>query len=289
MKQYLLLLAACLLVIVGCHRQKQSGTFQYTDDYGTSVSVPQSPKRIVSMSPAVTEIIFALGAEDLLVGRTDFCSYPPQVSEIESMGGISNLNIEKILSVNPDLVISGSMIPQKSVQHLANMGVPMVCVIEKNSFDSLYSNIQKIGQLVNHSQAADSLVTLLQQRMASLDTLPLPYRPSVYYVVGFGAGGNFTAGGDTFINDIITMAGGENIASDVKGWNYSLEALMEKDPDFVIVRREDSALFSQTKPYNQLSAVKKHHVIGIESGTIDLQVPRNIDCILTLRKIFSER
>ena len=241
------------------------------------------------MSPAVTEIIFALGAEDLLVGRTDFCSYPPQVSEIESMGGISNLNIEKILSVNPDLVISGSMIPQKSVQHLANMGVPMVCVIEKNSFDSLYSNIQKIGQLVNHSLAADSLVTLLQQRMASLDTLPLPYRPSVYYLVGFGAGGNFTAGGDTFINDIITMAGGENIASDVKGWNYSLEALMEKDPDFVIVRREDSALFSQTKPYNQLSAVKKHHVIGIESGTIDLQVPRNIDCILTLRKIFSER
>lgn len=289
MKRYFLLLVACLLVIVGCHRQKQSGTFQYTDDYGTSVSVPQSPKRIVSMSPAVTEIIFALGAEDLLVGRTDFCTYPPQVSEIESMGGISNLNIEKILSVNPDLVISGSMIPQKSVQHLANMGVPMVCVIEKNSFDSLYSNIQKIGQLVNHSLAADSLVTLLQQRMASLDTLPLPYRPSVYYVVGFGAGGNFTAGGDTFINDIITMAGGENIASDVKGWNYSLEALMEKDPDFVIVRREDSALFSQTKPYNQLSAVKKHHVIGIESGTIDLQVPRNIDCILTLRKIFSER
>ena len=107
---------------------------------------------------------------------------------------------------------------------------------------------------------------------------------TAYYVVGFGAGGNFTAGGNTFINDIIRMAGGRNIAEGIEGWSYSLEALMKEDPDYIIVRREDSAAFCDMKPYNRLSAVKNGHVIGIVSGTLDLQVPRNIDAILYLRK-----
>ena len=108
--------------------------------------------------------------------------------------------------------------------------------------------------------------------------------PKVYYVVGFGPTGNFTAGGNTFINDIIRMAGGRNIAEEVEGWNYSLEALMQENPDYIIVRREDSAAFCGMKPYNTLDAVRKGHVIGIVSGTLDLQVPRNIDAILYLRQ-----
>ena len=112
--------------------------------------------------------------------------------------------------------------------------------------------------------------------------------PKVYYVVGFGPTGNFTAGGNTFINDIIRMAGGRNIAEAVEGWSYSLEALMKEDPDYIIVRREDSAAFCAMKPYDRLSAVRQGHVIGIVSGTLDLQVPRNIDAILYLRRRMSE-
>ena len=107
-------------------------------------------------------------------------------------------------------------------------------------------------------------------------------------MVGFGAGGNFTAGGDTFINDLIAMAGGRNIAAGVKGWSYSLEALMSENPDFIIIRREDSATFCNTKPYTRLDAVKNGRVVAIESATIDLQTPRNIDCILQLRNTFTK-
>lgn len=110
------------------------------------------------------------------------------------------------------------------------------------------------------------------------------FTPKVYYVVGFGAGGNFTAGGNTFINDIIRMAGGRNIAEGIEGWSYSLEALMKENPDYIIVRREDSAAFCTMKPYNTLGAVRQGRVIGIESGTLDLQVPRNIDAVLYLRQ-----
>lgn len=280
-----LLAAAAVLALTACNTSgsgSQEQTVAYTDDYQHTVQVPVNPTRIVSTSPAVTEIIFALHAENLLIGRTDYCVYPPEAKEVPSIGGISNLNVEKIVSLNPDLVISGSMIPQKSTLQLEQMGVPIVCVIEKQRFDGLYENIAKIGQLVGRTHEADSLVSLMKSQMQSLtrqlansDTC----RPGVYYVVGFGPSGNFTAGGNSFINDLIDMAGGRNIAADITGWSYSLEALMQANPDYIIIRREDSATFCRTNPYNRLDAVKQGRVIGLESGTIDLQVPRNLQAI----------
>ncbi len=270
-----LLFAAC----GESNTQSSSSTQLYTDDYNRTVQVPTQPKRIVSTSPAVTEIIFALGGQDLLVGRTDFCSYPPEALEIESIGGISNLNVEKIVSLDPDLVISGSMIPKKSTDQLEKMGVATVHVIEKKKFDGLYENISKIGQLIGRTAQADSLNALMRECVNALEPLTQSHIPTLYYVVGFGASGNFTAGGDSFINDIIRMAGGKNIAEDIEGWSYSLEALFEADPDYIVIRREDSAAFCQMQPYNRLTAVKQHRVIGISSGLIDLQVPRNIEAV----------
>ena len=277
------MLAAC-----GGHQGQVAVTDTVTDDYGRTVVVPAAPQRVVSLSPAVTEIMFALGAGDLLVGRTDFCVYPDAAGDIPSIGGISNLNVERILSMQPDLIISGSMVGKKFTDQFDQMGTPMVCVIEKPKFEALYDNIKAIGKLVGKEHEADSLIENLKLRMESLlahgDSSQNTQLPSVYYVVGFGAGGNFTAGGNTFINDIIRMAGGRNIAEDIEGWSYSFEALVKEDPNFIIVRREDSAAFCGMKPYNRLSAVKNGHVIGIVSGTLDLQVPRNIDAVLYLRK-----
>ena len=280
---FFLMLAAC-----GGHQGQVAVTDTVTDDYGRTVVVPAAPQRVVSLSPAVTEIMFALGAGDLLVGRTDFYVYPDAAGDIPSIGGISNLNVERILSMQPDLIISGSMVGKKFTDQFDQMGTPMVCVIEKPKFEALYDNIKAIGKLVGKEHEADSLIENLKLRMESLlahgDSSQNTQLPSVYYVVGFGAGGNFTAGGNTFINDIIRMAGGRNIAEDIEGWSYSFEALVKEDPNFIIVRREDSAAFCGMKPYNRLSAVKNGHVIGIVSGTLDLQVPRNIDAVLYLRK-----
>ena len=272
------------LVMVGCNNPSASvkdeqQTVTYTDDYGTTVDIPLHPSRIVSTSPAVTEIIYALGGSHLLVGRTDFCSYPPEVADVASIDGISHQKIEKIMSLSPDLVISGSMIPKKSTVQMGKMGVPTVCVIEQKRYDGLYDNISKIGKLIGRTAAADSLNDLLRAQLSDLDLQTNDQPKSVYYVVGFGPSGNFTAGGDSFINDIIKMAGGRNIAEDVSGWSYSLESLMSQDPDYIVIRREDSATFCKTTPYNRLQAVKKGHVIGIESGLIDLQVPRNTEAI----------
>lgn len=291
-KLSLLFLLSLPLLLASCSgRLPDTQTMDtVTDDYGRRVAVPASPSRVVSLSPAVTEIMFALGAGDLLVGRTDFCTYPAEAKQIPSIGGISNLNIESILACQPDLVISGSMVGKKATDQMDQMGTPMVCVIEKPRFDALYDNILAIGHLVGREREADSLNALLRDCVIALDTDTLTQSrnnaitPKVYYVVGYGPAGNFTAGGNTFINDIIRMAGGRNIAEEVSGWSYSLEALMKEDPDYIIVRREDSAAFCSMKPYNTLRAVRQGNVIGIESGTFDLQVPRNIDAVLYLRQ-----
>ena len=291
MKRHLWTWAAILWVFVACGHPADTPTADshntYTDDYGRTVEVPAAPQRIVSTSPAVTDIIFALGGDSLLVGRTDFCTHPVEALRIESIGGISNLNVEKILSLEPDLVISGSMIPKKSTAQMEKMGVPTVHVIEKHRFDDLYQNISLIGGLIGHMAQADSLNRALQQQMKGLVAEEITPAPTVYYVVGFGASGNFTAGGDSFINDIIRMAGGQNIAEGVKGWSYSLEALLNADPDYIVIRKEDKETFCHTAPYTKLTAVKKGHVIPIESGMIDLQVPRNIEAVQLLHAAFS--
>ena len=163
-----------VLLLAACgnsgNQAKQSCNDTVTDDYGRTVVVPAQPLRVVSLSPAVTEIMFALGAEDLLVGRTDFCEYPQEAQAIPSIGGISNLNIEKILSLDPDLVISGSMVGKKVTDQMDAMGVPMVCVIEKPRFEALFDNIMAIGHLVNKEKAADSLNALLKDRVSLLNT-----------------------------------------------------------------------------------------------------------------------
>ena len=283
----LFLLGAAMTAIAACGDNKESGTadsYEYTDDYGNTVNVPKEPSRIVSLSPAVTEIIFALDADTLLVGRTEFCKYPPEASNIENIGGISNMNVEKVLSLNPDLIISGSMIPRRVVEKIESMGVPMVCVIEKQHFSALFDNISAIGKLIGREQKADSLNKTLIDRMGRLDTTAVD-RKSVYYVVGYGSGGNFTAGGNTFINDIIRMAGGTNVASKSEGWTFSVEALMDANPDYILIRKEDSADFCRTSPYNRLSAVKEGRLVALEDGILDLQVPRNIEAIARLREI----
>ena len=279
-------MAVVVLTMLACKggdtnsTESTTGHYTYTDDYNRTVQVPDNPKRIVSISPAITEVIYALGADDKLVGRTDFCNYPPQAESIESIGGINNFSIEKLLALEPDLVLIGSMVSENTVNLITNAGITLAAVREKDHFGALFDNIEKIGLLCGHHDEAlrlnDSLRRKVQEVTTHINT-SASNKPTVYYVVGYGKGGNFTAGGNTFINDIFKLCGLRNIAEDITGWNYSVEALLEADPDYIIIRKEDMANFINTKPYNYLSAVKQGRVLPIESAYIDLQVPRNVD------------
>ncbi|MBR0073538.1 MAG: ABC transporter substrate-binding protein [Bacteroidales bacterium] len=287
-RHFFLVICLIMTIICSCSTSVDSSrneTYSYTDDYGATVIVPKHPQRVVSVSPAVTEIIFALGANDILVGRTDFCQYPAEAQTIESIGGISNLNIEKVISLHPDLVISGSMVPQKAVEQINKAGVPLVCVVEKQKFEGLFENIKAIGQLVDCQEKAKHLNDSLQAEVEKIRLDSDTDTPTVYYVVGYGKGGNFTAGGNTFINDILQRAGCRNIAENITGWEYSPESLFLADPDYILIRKEDAENFCKTEPYTKLSAVKSNRVLPLESAYLDLQVPRNIEGLKLIHKM----
>lgn len=284
MKRILCLLSAAALLLAACSNpaRQEAATRSFTDGYGRTVQVPAAPSRIVSLSPAVTEIIYALGADSLLAGRTDYCLYPAQAAGIPSVGGISNLNAEQVLACSPDLVIGGSLVSQPSTRQLEAMGLPVALLIEEPQFEAIYSIIENVGTLTGHSHQADSLIRLIRHEADSIVQSRPAQTHSVYYVVGFGPSGNFTAGGNTFINDIITLAGGRNIAADITGWSFSLEALMQADPEYIVIRQEDAAAFCAAQPYSRLTAVRQGRVIPIESGIIDNQGPRNIEAVKIL-------
>ncbi len=186
------------------------------DSYGRKVTINKEPMRVISIAPNITETIFALGQGEKLVGRTDYCEYPEAAKEIESIGSLQSPNIEKILSLNPDLVIASTHFKKDVLEKLEELDLKVMVLYGEESFQGVYQVIEKLGTVLNAKEEADKVIANMK------------------HVVGFGESGDYTAGRGTFIGEMIKMAGGKNAADDVKGWKYSLERLVEKDPDILI-------------------------------------------------------
>ena len=241
---------------------------------GTEITIDEEPEKIVSMGPNMTEILYAIGAGDKLVGRTDYCDYPAEVSEVESVGSISNADIEKILSLEPDLVLASTHFSDDAIKQLEDAGVPVLYLYDEGDMNGVYDMISLVGKAVNCTEKAQETVDEMQAKMDYVsDRLAnADENPTVYYVVGYGEYGDYTAGGDTFVNGILTAAGGDNIASDVEGWSYSTETLLEKDPQYVILNAYNEEGFCTTDPYTELSAVKNGFVETIDTNMLDAVV-----------------
>lgn len=117
------------------------------------------PKTIVSVSPAITSIIFDLGCGDKLIGRTDFCTYPPQVKNIKSIGGINNANLEMIISMQPDLVITSSIFTKKMFETIESSKIPIISFKETNEIEGMYDIIEVLGDILDKKEEADEIIS----------------------------------------------------------------------------------------------------------------------------------
>lgn len=250
----------------------------FTDSYGRTLSVPARPSRIVSLGPNITEAIYTLGRGDALIARTEYCDYPAAALDLPSIGTLQSPDIEAIIELEPDLVIASTHISQDMLDSFSRAGIPAVGVYADAHYAGVYATISELGSLIDAQHEADSLIFTMgllvddtRQRVEGIPT------PSVYYAVGFGAWGDYTSGGDTYIHEMITAAGGKNIAEDVSGWSFSRELLIERDPDIIFVSKHfgmyDS--FLSDPAYSELSAVKEGRVIAIDNNLIDRQGVRN--------------
>jgi iron complex transport system substrate-binding protein len=270
--------------------QKESAGFflEVHDSYNRTVTLEKEPLRIVSISPAITELVFLLESEQKLVAVSEFCKYPPETEKIPKTGGLVQINIEKLLSFNPDLVLIGSIISKADVDKMEKSGIKVIAIKEENEISGIYTAIQKLGKILNKQELAVQKVSELKQQMAQIQIDTTQKRKSVYYVVGYGPAGDFTAPKNTHINDMIIRAGGRNVGEKLKTWSVSREFLFDENPDLIFVRKEDYQYFITTYPYTELQAVKNKRTYPIESGWIDVISPRNILAIRLINQKLME-
>ena len=292
LKKLITLFGVLAIVFSACHspktNQEQDAFFTWEDSYKRHIELAKAPERIVSISPAITEVMYLVGAQNKLVGISDFCIYPPETEKIAKIGGMHNINFEVLLSLHPDVVLIGSMISQKDVAAIEKMGIPVICIVEEQSLEGMADLIQIIGKITNHEEKAEEQaekwltnIQNIRQENAQDSTT----KKKVYYVVGFGDAGDFTAPKNTHINEIIELAGCENVGKKLSTWNISREVLFEANPDIILIRKEDKDAFCNQYPYTLLPAVKEGRVYPIESGWIDIVSPRNIKAVNMIRKI----
>jgi iron complex transport system substrate-binding protein len=267
------------------------------DGAGTQVRLLSPAQRVVSLAPSNTEIMFAVGAGAQLVARDSFSDYPPEAQALESIGDVyGGLNLELILSLQPDLVLAAAITPPEQVAALREAGLTVFVVGNPTSMEDLYTKLGEVAQLTGRSTEAAELVVSLQKRVSAvLEVLAgLENRPHVFYELdGTEPNAPWTAGPGSFIDLLIQMSGGENIAASLDGeWvQISLEALIEADPDLIIlgdaywggVTPEDVASRSG---WDALSAVVEGKVLPFDDNLVSRPGPRLVDGLEQLARIF---
>ncbi len=254
-----------------------SQVISVTDSYGRTITFDKPVTRIVSAAPSITETVFALGKGNLLVGRTDYCDYPAEAASVQSIGSIMDPNIEKIVELAPDVVIASNHFKKDSVEKLESLSVKVLILKEDKTFEGVYTSISDIAKIAGAEEKGKSIIEGMKKTVEKVEkAVAGKKRPSVYYVIGFGEYGDYTAGGDTFIGQMITMAGGRNIAENVKGWSFSLESIVEADPDIIICSKywNTKENFVKANGYRELRAVKEGRVYEIDNNLLDRQGPR---------------
>lgn len=259
-----------------------------TDSYNRQVKIDKEPEKIISIAPNITEIVFALDRSSKLIGRSEYCDYPEEVKKVASIGSLKDPSIEKIVELKPDLVIASTHFKKEVVQKLEELGIKVVVFYGQESFEGVYATIEKVSMVLNAKDNAQKLVSEMKMEVQDvLDKVKDKPCPSIYYVVSFGKTGDYTAGKDTFIGQMIGMAGGKNAADDVQGWAYSLEKLTEKKPDIIICSKYYNSKqgIENANGYKDLAAVKNGKLYEIDNNLLDRQGTRLADGLTELARI----
>lgn len=259
-----------------------------TDSYGRQVTLDKKPERIISIAPNITETIAALNATDRLVGRTEYCDYPESIKSVDSIGTLQEPNIEKIVELKPDIVIASTHFKKEVVEKLEQMNVKVAVLYGAETFDGVYETIGNVAKLIGEEETGAKIVSDMKKKVSDVtEKVKNADKPKTYYVVGFGQTGDYTAGKGTFIGELIGMAGGINAAGDVEGWKYSLEKIVENDPDIMICSKfyDSKKGIEATNGYKDLRAVKEGKLFEIDNNILDRQGPRLADGLEELAKI----
>ena len=272
----------------GCTRTPAPDGPTVTDDLGRAVVVYKSPQRIVSLSPAATEILFAIGAGPRVVAGTEYDTYPEEAKKLPRIGGFTpqSINVEAILAHKPDLVVAA---PQRDViAALEKFGIPVVALDPKSTAD-VWKNVEMLGTLTGCEAKAKELSADLRRRWSAL-AAPKGHRPRVFVLVDLP---NYTCGSGTFMDEVISAAGGVNVFADTAGWvQVSDEQILDRNPDVVLcfnhagAAGEDVPGRLKTRPgWDKLKAVQNNKVFPVDADLLTRPGPRLVDGLEVIEKL----
>lgn len=253
------------------------------DMEGRTITLEKPAEKIVALTAADVEILYAIGAGDALVGRGEYCNYPAQCLDIPAISSGSETNLESVLALNPDLVIMGSMDQSvEQVEALEKAGA-VVAVTDADTLEGVYEAIALIGTLTGHDAEAEALTESMENTFSELSTkVPEGEAPTVYFEVSPLEWGLWAAGANTFMDEIAQMLGMENIFADVNGWGeVSQEQILDRNPDYIVT----TTMYFGEGPtpveevmgrtgWDTVTAVKDNQVFNADSDAITRPGPR---------------
>lgn len=246
-----------------------------TDDASRSVTIDEAPARIVSLAPGNTEILFALGLGDKVVGVTSYDDYPAAVADIDKVGDFAGPNIEAVAAADPDLVLATTGVQADVITKLEDLGAKVIAV-DPTSIDALYEDIAEIGQATGASKEADALVEDMKADYADVQSAVSGAEPVTVFVE-IGQNPLFTVGSGTLIDELLTGAGGKNVVTSVGYVPYSSEELVKADPAVYMATHSsanDAASIAQRAGYSELAAIKNDRVVILDDNLTSRPGPR---------------
>jgi iron complex transport system substrate-binding protein len=267
-----------------------AGARTITDDFGREISLSAPPQRIVSLAPANTEILYALGLGDRVVGVTDYCNYPDAAIAADKVGGYSSVNIEKVVQARPDLVIAAFGNTQEVINYLENLGIT-VLALNPTSIEDVIENIHLVGKATWADDEAAVVGADMQARIDAVKTAvaSADTTPSVVHMVWNDP--IWVSGSGSFQDEMFMMAGATNAFSSVEGWEIvSMERFIVTDPDVIIANsgagmggNSYDVLYryvTEEEPrFKGLTAVKEGRVYLVDSDIIDRGGPRIVEAL----------
>ena len=290
-----LLLAACSPAAPAAIPTPTATALTFTDGLKRTVTLTAPAAKIISLAPSNTEILFAIGAGAQVVGRDDFSDYPAEAKSLSNIGGSNGkYDYEKIASLKPDLVIASELNTPDQVKSLEDLKITVYYLSNPTNLEGMFANLVLVGEMTGHKAQAETLVASLRLRVKAVQNKvsSVTNRPSIFYELdATDPAKPYTAGPTTFIDQLIQIAGGVNIAGSLNTpWpQLSLEEILVKNPDMILLG--DAAYgnspeqVKQRPGWTDLKAVKDGNIQVFDDNLVSRPGPRMVDGLEILAKI----
>lgn len=267
--------------------ENTGGKIEFTDMTGQAISLDKPAEKAIALNPADCEIIYALGAGDILVGRGEYCDYPAEVADVEAVQSGENTNIEMIINLKPDVIFMSTMAQTpEHVTQLQDAGIVVVST-ESADIEGVYTAIDIIGKAVGKDEEA---VALIDDMKSSFDEIKAKVeagdeKKTIYFEVSPLEFDLWAAGSGTFMDEIATMLGLENIFADVDNWaQVSQEQVIERNPDYIVTITmymgegpQPEEEIKGRSGWDAITAVKDNNIFLANSDELSRPGPRLVD------------